>query len=245
VSLVRLNKFLAEAGFGSRRKVETLITEGKVFVNGNPVTDLSTKIAPEKDKVTVNGKPVKPEAEKIYLLLNKPRNYVVTRQDEYGRKTIYSLLPDFAQNCVSAGRLDKDTEGLLLITNDGDVVQALTHPSQKVEKTYRAAIDKPLTKQQLEQLRKGVMIEGYKTQSAGVYIKSNKPGETVLKIVITEGKKRQIRLMLEAVQRNVISLKRIQIGELKLDKLPTGMWRPCSPQEIRYLQSLKKLRSKE
>jgi 23S rRNA pseudouridine2605 synthase len=243
VKLVRLNKFLAEAGLGSRRKVESLILDGQVTLNGQAVNELSTQVDPAKDKVRVDGKPVAIEAKRVYLLLNKPRQYIVTRQDEFDRKTVYSLLPDFAQTCVSAGRLDRDTEGLLLVTNDGDLVQTLTHPTRKVEKTYRVEADLPLSQRQLAELRDGVVIEGYRTHSAGVFVKSNKPGNVVLKMVIAEGKKRQIRLMLEAVGRKVLNLKRIQIGEIELGKLPVGMWRLCSPAEIRYLMKLKQTRS--
>lgn len=242
MKLTRINKYLSEAGLGSRRKVEELIVSGKVQLNGETITDLATQVNPTQDKVSVNGKEVSVEAKKVYILLNKPRQYIVTRQDEFDRKTIYKLLPDFAQNCVSAGRLDKDTEGLLLVTNDGDVVQALTHPTKKVEKVYRVEVDQPLTRRQLDDLRNGVVIEGYKTRPAGVFVKDSQAGGIHLKMVITEGKKRQIRLMIEAVHRKVISLKRIQIGEIELGKLPLGMWRLCSREEIRYLQSLKQKR---
>jgi pseudouridine synthase len=245
VKLIRLNKFLAEAGLGSRRKVEELITGGRVFVNGVKVTELGTQVDPNDDAVELDGKPVKTAERKVYILMNKPRSYVVTRQDEFERKTIYKLLPDFAQNCVSAGRLDKDSEGLLLITNDGEVVQALTHPTHKVGKMYKVEVDRPLYKKQLEDLRRGVVIEGYKTKPAGVFVRSNKEGKVVLKMVISEGKKRQIRYMIEAVGRKVIALRRIQIGEIELGKLPAGMWRLCSRQEIGYLNSLKQARSKQ
>jgi len=243
VKQVRLNKFLAEAGYGSRRKVEELVLNGKVFINGEKVTELATQVDPHHDKVTISGKLVEPDVQKVYLLLNKPKHYVVTRQDEFERKTIYKLLPDFAQKCVTAGRLDMDSEGLLLVTNDGDLVQVLTHPTKKVEKTYRVEVDLPLYKRQLEELRTGVVIEGYMTKPAGVFVKNNKPGNVVLKVIISEGKKRQIRLMLEALDRRVINLRRIQIGEIELGKLPVGMWRLCSRSEISYLLSLKQKRS--
>jgi len=239
VKTVRLNKFLAESGLGSRRKVEELIIQGKVKLNGEKVVDLGTQVNPHKDKIEVSGKQVKPESKKYYILINKPKNYVVTKKDEFDRKTIYKLLPDFAQNCVSAGRLDLDSEGLILITNDGDVVQALTHPTKKIEKVYRVEVDQPLYKKQLEDLRRGVVIEGYRTRPAGVFVRSNRENNVVLKMVITEGKKRQIRLMLEAVGRNVTALKRVQIGEIELGKLPAGMWRLCSREEVRYLLNLK------
>jgi 23S rRNA pseudouridine2605 synthase len=239
VKTVRLNKFLAESGLGSRRKVEELIIQGKVKLNGEMVVDLGTQVNPHKDKIEVSGKQVKPESKKYYILINKPKNYVVTKKDEFDRKTIYKLLPDFAQNCVSAGRLDLDSEGLILITNDGDVVQALTHPTKKIEKVYRVEVDQPLYKKQLEDLRRGVVIEGYRTRPAGVFVRSNRENNVVLKMVITEGKKRQIRLMLEAVGRSVTALKRVQIGEIELGKLPAGMWRLCSREEVRYLLNLK------
>jgi 23S rRNA pseudouridine2605 synthase len=238
VKTVRLNKYLAECGYGSRRKAEDYITNGRVKVNGITVTELSTVIDPAHDEVVVNGKTIAADEKKLYILLHKPKGYLVTRSDEFDRRTIYKLLPDFAQNCVSAGRLDKDSEGLLLITNDGDVVQALTHPTKKIEKVYRAEIDQPIYREQLDDLRRGVVIEGYRTRSASVYVKSNSYGNVVLKIVITEGKKRQVRLMLEAVDRRVLSLKRLQIGDIELGKLPAGMWRECNAQEVGYLRGL-------
>ncbi len=237
---VRLNRFLAGAGLGSRRGVEELIRAGRIRLNGEAVSELATQVNPARDVVEIDGKAVRPALKKNYLLLNKPRGYVVTRRDEYGRKTIYQLLPDFAQTCVSAGRLDKDSEGLLLITDDGDLVKVLTHPSGKVDKTYRVEADLPLSRQQLDCLRQGVVIEGGKTLPAGVFVKSNRPGSVVLKMVISEGKKRQLRLMLEAVGRKVLSLKRMQIGELELDRLPSGMWRLCTPEEVKYLLGLKR-----
>lgn len=239
VKAVRLNRYLAESGLGSRRKVETLILSGKIKVNGRVVTELATRIDPVKDLVEAEGTIVKINSKKVYLLLNKPRGYVVTRKDEFDRKTVYKLLPDFAAACVPAGRLDLDSEGLLLITNDGDLVQALTHPTNKIDKTYQVEIDLPLNQRQLDNLRKGVVIDGYKTRPAGVFVKGTGREATSLKVVISEGKKRQIRLMLEAVGRKVIKLKRNQIGDLELGKLPSGMWRECSRSEIRYLMSLK------
>jgi len=236
---IRLNRYLAMAGLGSRRKVEEFITAGQVSVNNQVITDLSLKVEDGKDVVSLAGKPVQLPRKFIYLLLNKPRGYVVTRSDEYKRKTIYQLLPDFAQQCSPAGRLDLDTEGLLLLTNDGAVVQALTHPTRKVTKIYKVEIEQPLTPGQLHALREGVQIEGYLTKPAGIFVKSTKMGRVSLKIAIQEGRKRQIRLMLQAVGSQVISLKRLQIGELELGKLPIGMWRLCSKQEVDYMSKLK------
>ncbi|HPS39332.1 MAG TPA: pseudouridine synthase [Candidatus Cloacimonadota bacterium] len=234
--MVRLNRFLAEAGLGSRRKVESLITEGKISVNGKVCQDLATQVDPDKDEVIFEGKPVAPRLEFYYLVLNKPTGVVVTRSDEQGRATVYSLLPNFARNAVYAGRLDKNSEGLLLFTNDGDMVNRLTHPTFHVEKVYKAEVSGKLNKFQLDQLRGGVEIEGGKTRPAGIFVNAQTDSSTTLKIVITEGKKRQIRLMVEAVGSKVRHLKRLQFGPLKLKDLPTGSWRMLTPGEIKALK---------
>ena len=236
--MVRLNKFLAESGLGSRRKVETLIVDGKISVNGEVCTDLATQIDPENDEVRMDGKPVDARTKFYYLILNKPRGYVVTRSDEQGRKTVYDLLPEFASSAIYAGRLDKDSEGLLLFTNDGDLVNRLTHPTFKVEKVYKADIDCKLTRHQLEMLRTGVEIEGGKTRPAGVFVKTETDGSMTLKVIITEGKKRQIRLMVEAVGAHVRNLRRLQFGPLKIKDLPIGRWRMLTPGEVKALKVL-------
>lgn len=234
--MVRLNKFLAESGLGSRRKVESLILEGRISVNGKDCRELSTQIDPEKDEVRLDGEAISVRAKFYYLLLNKPRGFVVTRSDEQGRKTVYDLLPEFASSAIYAGRLDKDSEGLLLFTNDGDLVNRLTHPTFKVEKVYKADIDRKLSRNQLELLRTGVEIEGGKTRSAGVFVKAETDSSMTLKVVITEGKKRQIRLMMEAVGAHVRNLKRLQFGPLKLKDLPSGRWRMLTPGEVKALK---------
>jgi len=234
--IIRLNRFLAEAGIGSRRKVETLISEGAISVNGQVCRELATKVDPEKDEVTYQNKPVVPRQDFYYLVLNKPVGVVVTRADEQGRATVYSLLPEFARNAVYAGRLDKNSEGLLLFTNNGEMVNKLTHPNFKVEKVYKVEINTRLSKHQLDQLRAGVEIEGGKTRPAGVFVNAQSDGSSQLKVVITEGKKRQIRLMMEAVGAKVRHLKRLQFGPLKLKDLPSGKWRMLTPGEIKALK---------
>ncbi len=235
--MTRINRYLAQCGISSRRKAEEYIQMGRVKVNGIKCTDLSMTIDPGKDKVTVDDNAVAPPQKNIYLILNKPAGYVVSRSDELNRRTIYDLLPNFAKNCVSAGRLDKNSEGLLLISDDGDLINRLIHPKYRIEKVYRCDIDRMLHPSQLELLRKGIEIEGKKTYPAGVFVKPVKGNGMRLKIVLKEGRKRQIRLMIEAVGAKVVQLRRLQFGTLKLNSLPLGAWRWISPPEIRDLKN--------
>lgn len=235
---VRLNRWLAECGLCSRREADELIRSGEVNVNGEPCTDLSRRIDPAADTVSHRGKELERIGKKTYLMLNKPRGYVVTHSDELNRETIYSLLPENAANLRYAGRLDKNSEGLLLLTNDGELINGLTHPKRKVEKVYRVDINRQLSKKELEELRRGVQIEGGITRSAGVYVKSGSGQGQTLKLVITEGRKRQIRQMVEAVGAKVLRLKRLQFGTLMLKDLPAGRWRYLSAAELRALKSL-------
>ncbi|MDP2174095.1 MAG: pseudouridine synthase [Candidatus Cloacimonadaceae bacterium] len=233
---LRINRFLADAGLGSRRKVEELITGGKIMLNGEVCMDLSAVIDSDKDEVSFEGKPLSAKKQMMYLILNKPRGYIVSRADELKRNTVYELLPDSARNLSYAGRLDKNSEGLLMFTNDGDMINKLTHPNFKVEKVYRVDIDRKLNRSQLDQLRKGVVIEGGMTLPAGVFVKTETDTSMTLKMVITEGRKRHIRQMIEAVGAKVRSLRRLQFGALRLKELPLGNWRPLTEQEIRYLK---------
>ena len=226
---IRLNRFLAENGLGSRRKTEELITAGRVSVNGQTVTDLGTRVDPVRDKVSVDGQPLSISKELVYIVLNKPRGYVVSHADEKGRQTIFDLLPPGAANLNYAGRLDKNSEGLLLLTNDGELINRLTHPNFKVEKVYKVDVSPRLSRNSITQLREGVPIEGGMTLPAGVYVKSEHEGGMSLKIVIREGRKRQIRQMVEAVGGKVHSLKRLQFGPLMLKNLAPGTWRPLTP----------------
>ena len=258
--MVRINKYLAECELGSRRGVETLVKEGKVSVNDKIIQDLSFNIDPNIDTVKVDGKIVKQNTKKVFIMLNKPKGYVVTKKDEFNRKTIYNLLPEFAANLHPIGRLDYDSEGLVLLTNDGDITNKIIHPSSDIEKTYKVIIKGKITMEAIQKLREGVEIEGgsrkaefgkfkkntselrtpnsefsYTTQSAKVFLNNTTDENSELKITISEGKNRQIRKMLEAVDHEVITLKRLQIGEIKLEKLPTGMWRFLKDEEILHL----------
>ena len=231
---VRLNRFLADCGLGSRRGVETLITDGKISVNGTICKDLASQIDPSQDEVRYQGKILSIE-KKTYLVLNKPMGYVVSQKDEFDRKTVYDLLPDEFANLPYAGRLDKNTEGLLLFCNDGTLIKQLTHPSYEVEKVYRVQIEPKISLTAIEKLRQGVVIDGGLTQSAGVFVKSQSNTGMSLKVVISEGRKRQIRLMIKAVGARVINLKRVQFGPLFIKDLPVGRWRPLTADEVRAL----------
>ena len=237
---LRLNRYIADCGQGSRRKVEEFITSGRIKVNGILVKDLSQRVNPAEDKVTLDGKPIHPQKEKYYLILNKPRGYIVSQSDELGRKTVYSLLPPKGKQLAYAGRLDKDSEGLLLFTNDTAMINLLTRPENKVDKVYKVDINRRLNNAELNTLRNGVEIEGGKTLPAGVYVKAQSPDTMSLKIVITEGRKRQIRQMIEAIGAKVTYLKRLQFGPLQLKDLPVGRWRLLEPAEIKALLYLKK-----
>ncbi len=230
--MVRINKFLAQCNLGSRRQVEELITSGKIKVNGVICTELGTQINPAEDKVVMGRKELKIDTELIYVMLNKPKNYLVTTKDEFDRRTVYKLLPEFAIKLNPIGRLDKDSEGLLILTNDGNFAQLLIHPRNKLPKTYKVVIKGKLAHDDLLKLRAGVEIEGQKTLPAKIYIKKETEEESTIKITIYEGRNRQIRKMFEKFHHDVVSLKRIEIGSIELGKLPTGMWRFLTPQEI-------------
>ena len=233
--MVRINKYLANCELGSRRSVEKLISEGKISINDVICYDLSTKIDPEKDIVKIGHKKIDFKPQKLFIMLHKPRKYIVTKNDEFKRKTIYDLLPEFATNLHPIGRLDYDSEGLLLLTNDGDITNKIIHPSSKIFKTYKVIIKGKITLEKINLLRNGILIDDFKTQPAKVFLKHSTDEKSELKIEITEGKNRQIRKMIEAIGHEVISLKRTQIGELKLDKLPIGSWRFLTDREILYL----------
>ena len=226
--LVRLQKFLAEAGVGSRRHCEELIQEGKVSVNGQPVTRLGTKVDPAVDHVTVGARPVALER-KIYIAINKPTGILCTSFDTRGRKRVVDLLPKSLPRLYTVGRLDQDTEGLLLLTNDGSFSLRLTHPRYKMPKTYAVEINGALTEAERARLLAGVRSEGELLRAEKV------SGATALRIVIREGKKRQIRRMLAAVGHPVVRLKRLAIGSIELGNLKQGQWRYLTDEEVRTL----------
>ena len=235
--LVRLQKVLAEAGVASRRAAEKLILDGRVLVNGQPVTKLGTKVDPETDRVEVGGKIVKPLLERIYVLLNKPRGYVSTVKDPEGRRTVVDLVGPIGLRLYPVCRLDMDTEGLLLLTNDGEMTNALTHPRRKVPKTYIAEVEGSPSPPAIAALQRGVRLEDGPTSPAEVkVIKANDRGGTTLSITIHEGRNRQVRRMLEVVGHPVTFLKRIRFGPLDLHGVRLGQHRFLTSAEVAKLR---------
>lgn len=232
---MRLNKYLAKCGLGSRRKVEELILDGVIIINGEKCRDLAYTVDVENDEIRYLGKKLKLPESDFYLILNKPSGYVVSQSDEFRRNTVYDLLPANFKSLPYAGRLDKASEGLLLFSSDGELIRRLTHPSFKIEKTYKLRVAPPLRKAQIESLRSGVEIEGRMSLPAKVYVKSKSDESMELRIIITEGRKRQIRNMITAVGSSVKNLRRVQFGTIKLDDLPVGRWRPLLDEEVRAL----------
>ena len=232
---MRLQKYLALCGVASRRASEDLIKEGRVSVNGNIVQALGTKIVPETDVVAVDGQTVVLSAKKVYVVLNKPKGYVTTAKDNFNRKTVLDLLPKELGRIYPVGRLDYDSEGLLLLTNDGDFTLRLTHPRHEISKTYLVTVTGAPSPQALNSLRQGVLIDERKTLPASVTVKSKDVKCTKLLITIREGRNRQVRKMCSAVGHDVISLCRVAIGSLQLGNLPTGAWRHLTKEEIQSL----------
>ncbi|MDD4289863.1 MAG: pseudouridine synthase [Patescibacteria group bacterium] len=231
---MRINKFLSQSGLGSRRKVEELIKNGLIFVNGKICNNLSKQIF-EKDIVKFQNKELKIENEKTTIMLNKPIGYLVTKHDDRGRKTIYSLLPEIYKNLNYIGRLDYNSSGLLILTNDGDLNQKITKPLNKIPKTYKVITNRNLTKKEFKKLESGIIIEGHKTLPATI----SNINDDKFTITIYEGKKRQIRLMVASVGAKVIELKRIQIGELELGKLDIGKYELLNKKQVSLLTKYK------
>lgn len=237
--IVRLQKYIAMCGVASRRAAEELIQRGQVRVNGEVVRELGTKVEVGADAVEVDGKLIKAASKNYYVMLNKPVGYVSTVKDQFDRPTVIDLLQDEIKSRIfPVGRLDYDTQGLLLLTNDGDFTYKVTHPKFKVDKTYIATLKGGLTIRGLQMLRRGVVIDGYKTSPAEVEILSAEQGKTMVRITIHEGKNRQVRKMMEAVGSKVTALERISIGKVALGNLPLGRWRYLTSHEINYLKNL-------
>lgn len=234
--IVRLQKYIAMSGKASRRSAEEMIQNGRVKVNGEKITELGTKVEIGADKVMLDGVLINPENKKYYIMLNKPVGYVSTVNDQFERPTVIDLIgEEIKARVVPVGRLDYDTEGLLLLTNDGDFTYRVTHPKFEMDKTYIATIKGGITAKGLNALRRGVIIDDFKTSPAEVEMLSCEKGVTVIKITIHEGKNRQVRKMFEAVGCKVSELKRISIGKVELGNLPLGRWRYLTSHEINYL----------
>ena len=237
---MRINKFLAECGIASRRNCETLVTAGRVKVNGKTVTMLATDVDPELDLVSVDEKPVKPIARHLYLALNKPKGYVCTTNDEFGRKTVMDFFEGKypGKRIFPVGRLDYDTEGLLILTTDGDLSNRLMHPRNEIPKTYVAKIEGEIAESDLNKLRQGVILDGVKTKKCKVRLLGTENNVSRVEVVITEGRNRQVRRMFESINRDVIFLKRTAIGDLQLGGLYRGNFRELKENEIEYLKNV-------
>lgn len=234
----RLQKFLAHAGIGSRRSCEELILQGKVKVNGFIVTALGTKIDPDNDKVEIDNNIIKSKEDMVYVLLNKPDGYVTTSKDPQGRPTVIDLIKRVNKRIYPVGRLDYQTEGLLLLTNDGELAYRLTHPKYKVKKVYQALVKGNPDEKTLQKLRKGIILEDGITQPAQVKILNKIKENTLLELAIHEGRNRQVRRMCKAINHPVLNLKRTQIGFLTLGSLPKGQFRFLTSKEIEQLKSM-------
>ena len=227
----RVQKLIAQAGIASRRKAEELIQQGRVTVNGRPIK-LGDSARPNKDVIAVDGQRIANSCGRIYLALHKPRGFVTTMEDERGRKCVAQLVEDVPGRVYPVGRLDKDSEGLLIMTNDGDLANAVSHPKTHVAKTYRVTLRPGITEEQLIKLSTGIMLDGRMTAPAKARVLEQQPGRAVVEIVLYEGRNREIRRMCESMGLEVARLKRTAIGPVRLSMLPQGRHRELSREEI-------------
>ncbi len=234
--MIRLQKYLASCGVSSRRAAEKMITEGRIAVNGTVVTELGTQVDEQKDVVLVDGVPVTLEMEKHYLAYNKPVGEITTVSDPEGRPTVMDRFRNYPVRLFPVGRLDYDSEGLLLLTNDGDLMNRLLHPSFEIRKSYLTRVSNFVTDEEIRLLRKGVMIDGRMTSPAEVRLIRHDTFSSELLITIHEGRNRQVRKMIAAIGHQVVCLKRVRFGPVQLGSLPSGMWRRLTEEEISKLK---------
>lgn len=232
---MRLNKYIAQSGITSRRKADELTLRGKVRINGNVMKEPGYNVA-EDDVVEVNGQIVKPDSRKAYIMLNKPKGFITSIDDERNRPTVMELVADVDERLYPIGRLDFNTSGMLLMTNDGDLAYKLAHPKNQIYKTYRAKVSGQISAEKLSKLRNGVDIGGFVTSKAIVDVVKQSDRSAIVEIKIYEGKNRQVRKMFAAVGNKVLDLERIAIGELYLGHLKTGHYRKLTQREIQYLK---------
>lgn len=235
----RLQKIIAQAGLTSRRKAEKMIVDGRVKVNGQLITELGTKADPDQDTVTVDDNPISKER-LIYLMLNKPKGYITTADDPYERRIVLDLVKDVSQRVHPVGRLDAETEGLLLLTNDGALTYALTHPRHKVGKVYLVTCKGKISRRALRSLAEGVELEDGITAPAEVSLIKHQREISMIKLMIYEGRNRQVRRMMEAVEFPVLRLKRVEIGPLILGKLRSGTYRYLTKKELKILKKIER-----
>jgi 23S rRNA pseudouridine2605 synthase len=228
---MRLNRYIAQSGVCSRRKADELVADGAVKINGETVTTPGVTVN-DGDAVEVDGRVISPPGKSVYIALNKPKGYITTVNDEYGRPTVMELTEDIEARIFPVGRLDADTTGLLIMTNDGAFAQAVAHPAQKVYKTYRARVGGVMSREKLDRLRRGVSVDGRMTAPADVTLVRQSSGSAVVDIGICEGRNRQVRKMFLAVGSKVIDLQRTAIGDVRLGGLKPGHWRKLTTSEI-------------
>ena len=234
---IRLHKLIADCGIASRRKAEQLIAEGKVRVNGR-IAEIGEKVDPVNDKISVGSRKLLPQtSRRVYIMLHKPRGFVTTMDDELGRKCVAELVSDIPERVFPVGRLDRDSEGLLLMTNDGDFANRISHPRSHVSKTYRVTVRQQVTEDMLAKLSEGLMIDGQITLPADVNLITKEENRNVMQITLYEGRNRQIRKMCEELGLEVIRLKRIAVGNVKLGMLKAGDWRDLNDDELRSLMA--------
>ncbi len=233
---MRLQKYIAKSGLTSRRKAEKLIEAGEISVNGSLVTELGSKVEPGIDQVTYRGRLLELEEKKIYIVLNKPLGYVTTLSDEFNRPIVMDLIEGVEERIYPVGRLDIDTSGLLLLTNDGKLTNRLTHPSYEMKKTYLAEVEGIVTEAEREKMSRGLKIEDYITAAADVRIRDRKSRTSILEISIHEGRNRQVRKMCSAIGHEVISLERISFSGIELEGLKPGSWRHLTREELEILK---------
>ncbi len=230
---VRLQKYLASAGVASRRKSEELILDGRVSVNGKIVTELGTKIETNRDKVTVDDELVKTENRKRYILLNKPEGYISASKDQYDNLSVLHLIDGIKERMFTVGRLDKDTTGALLLTNDGDFANKVMHPKYKINKTYIAEVNGKPTPEEMNSFAKGLLIDGQKTAPAKIRIVKEKSKTSILEIIIHEGKNHQVKNMCEAIGHKVVKLQRYAIGNLTIEHIKEGHYKEYDLKELK------------
>lgn len=234
---MRLQKYLASCGIASRRKSEELIEKGIIKVNGKVITEMGYIVDPDKDIITMKDRPIQLKEKKVYVLLNKPNGYITTASDQFNRKKVTDLV-DLPYRLFPVGRLDYNTSGLLLLTNDGELTFKLTHPKFKVPKTYIAKVEGIMTDEEMEIFRKGIPIEDYVTLPAKIKLLKKDKIHSIVEIIIREGKNRQVRKMCDAVGHPVVALERVAMGRIILDDIPVGKWRYLTKKEIEYLKEL-------
>ena len=238
---MRINKYIASCGVASRRKAEEIILEGRVSINKKIINELSYNVDELNDKVEIDGKEIKLADKNVYIVLNKPEGYITSVKDQFDRPSVLDLVKDIKERVYPIGRLDYETSGLLILTNDGDLTYKLTHPKHEVDKTYAAIVKGIPTAEEMKNFEEGLYIEDYKTAPAKIKLVRNEieKNYSICEIKIHEGRNRQVRKMCRAINHPVLRLRRVAMGKIRLQKLEVGEYRYLSDKEIEYLKSIK------